>query len=605
MLDFIEQSFISFLNMSITGSYIILAIMLVRLILKKAPKIFSYYLWTIAGLRLLCKFSFSSVISIFNVFSVPSETSNSGASVNSFVPEDIGLLPVPKISSGIPAADAVINPILPEATVTESINPMQIITFVASFIWIAGIVAMIIYGIISLIKVRKNIEFATKLRDNVFECEKIKSPFVFGIIKPKIYLPCKMDDKQKEYVILHERTHIRRFDHIIKIISFAVLTLHWYNPLVWIAYSLMIRDMEMSCDEKVLKNMNEDDKKNYGFTLVMVGSNRKFAASAPLSFGENVVEERIVNILKFKKSKIAVIILCIVACITVAAVCLTNAKTEKDEYYDLEQKIETYIENNNPDKVAAAKIVTVTTDNKAYCWIQNAHFDFSYSSYLNGTTENEIRMFTNHVNSAVNSGYFLTEDGFIAPVKAEVHFDENMNVVHIEGLPNEPPVDMGDEAEYTEIIWQKIAENSKEKLQNAYGGKYNLKHAELLASKKLQHLNMSDFEVVEYLGSPVLVIKTSNTLPVINTVQVPYFRIDSDFKVRTLRSGSEAEGETIKRKDGKYHENSMYMIEGGSEKEYLCIYELAPYLDSLNKNTDYNQCVLFGQHNGDFSTKDF
>lgn len=587
MLDFIEQSFISFLNMSITGSYIILAIMLVRLILKKAPKIFSYCLWAIAGLRLLFKFSFSSVISIFNIFSVPSETSNSGASVNNFVPEDIGLLPVPKISSGIPAADAVINPILPEATVTESINPMQIITIVASLIWIAGIVAMIIYGIISLIKVHKNIEFATKLRDNVFECEKIKSPFVFGILKPKIYLPCKMDDKQKEYVILHEKTHIKRFDHIIKIISFAVLTLHWYNPLVWIAYSLMIRDMEMSCDEKVLKNMSEEDKKNYGFTLVMVGSSRKFAASAPLSFGENVVEERIVNILKFKKSKIAVIILCIFACVAVAAVCLTNANAKNDEYDELEKKIETHIEKNIPDKVAAAEIITVTTDNKAYCWIQNAHFDFSYSSYLNGTTEKKIESFTHRVNNAVESGYFLTEDGFIAPVKAEVHFDKNMNVVHIEGLPDETPVDMGDEAEYTEIIWQEIAENAEEKLNNAYGGKYNIKNAEIIGPDSLNKLNTVGFEIVEYLGSPVVLMETSSNLTVANTVQIPYYRIDSDFNVRVLSKGSETEGEILKRKDGKYHENSMYLIEGGSGKEYLCIYELAPYLDNLEKDNDY------------------
>lgn len=588
MLDFLEQTFINFLNMSITGSYIIVAIMLVRLLLKKAPKIFSYALWSVAGFRLLCKFSFSSVLSIFNLFSVPSDTTTvNGATVNGYVPNDIGTMPVPKISTGIPAADTIINPILPEANVTASVNPMQIVITGASVIWITGMIAMAVYGIVSLIKVHKSIEFATRLDNNVYECETVKSPFVFGVIRPKIYLPCGMEEKQKEYVILHEKNHIKRFDHIIKLISFAVLMLHWYNPLVWLGYSLMIRDMEMSCDERVLKKLSEDDKKIYGLTLVSVGSSKKFAAAAPLSFGENVIEERIVNILKYRKTKIALIIICIIACIAFAVVCLTNAKAEKDDYAELEKKIEAYIERNNPDRVSAAEIVTITLDNKAYCRINDAYFDFSYSSYLNGKTEKEIEMFRAQVDKAIESGYFLTEDGFLSPVMAEVHFDENMEVIHIEGLPNGAPVDMGDDVEYTETMWQSLAENAEQKLENSYGGKYNIKSAELIGSDKLNNLKVIDFEVVEYLGSPVLLMETTNNLSVMNTVQIPYYRIGSDFGVRVLTEGSEAEGEQLKRKDGKYHENSMYIIEGGSGKEYLCIYELAPYLDTLEKNKTY------------------
>lgn len=541
MSDFFEQAFITVFNMSITGCYVITAIMLFRLILKKAPKIFSYCLWAIAGFRLVCSFSFSSVFSIFNIFSMPSQTAAvSGTTVNSYVPYDIGLLPVPEISTGIKSADTLINPLLPEANVTESINPMQIVIAAASVIWIIGMTVMAVYGIVSFIKIHKKIEFATKLNDNVYECDKLKSPFVFGIIKPKIYLPCGMNKAQKEYVILHEKNHIKRLDHIIKIISFAILTLHWFNPFVWLAYSLMIRDMEMSCDEKVLKNLNENDKKSYGLTLVSVGSNRKFAVSAPLSFGENVIEERIVNILKFKKSKIAVIIICIIACVAVAAVCLTNARVKNDEYADLEQKIEEYIEKNNPDKVAASEIISLTDDNKAYCLINNVHFDFSYSSYLKGTTKNEIEMFKNRVNEAVKSGYFLTENGFVSPVKAEVQFDENLNVVHIEGINDESALDMVDETEYTEIIWQKLADNAEEKLKNAYGGKYNIKNAEIIGSESTKHLNVIYYEAVEYLGSPVLIMKITNSIPVMNTVQIPYYKIDSDFNVRVLTEGSEA-----------------------------------------------------------------
>lgn len=588
MLDFIEQTFINFLNMSITGSYIIVAIMLVRLLLKKAPKIFSYALWAVAGFRLLCKFSFSSVLSIFNLFSVPSQTTSvNGATVNGYIPDDIGTMPIPEISTGITAADTVINPVLPAANVTESVNPMQIIVTVASVLWIIGMIAMAVYGIVSLIKVQKSIEFATRLDGNVYECETVKSPFVFGVIKPKIYLPGGMDEKQREYVILHEKNHIRRFDHIIKLISFAVLMLHWYNPLVWLGYGLMIRDMEMSCDEKALKNLSEEDKKSYGLTLVSVGSSKKFAASAPLSFGENVVEERIVNILKFKKAKIALIIICIIACIAVAVVCLTNAEAEKDNYADFEKKIEAYIEKNNPDRVSAAEIVTITLDNKAYCWINDAYFDFSYSSYLNGKTEKEIEIFRTQVDEAIETGLALTEDGFLTPIMGEVHFNDNMEVIHIEGLPYEAPVDMGDKIEYTEKLWKELAENAEEKLENAYGGKYNIKSAELIGSDKLNYLQAIEFEIVEYLGSPVLLMETTNNLSVMNTVQIPYYRIDSNFEVRILPEGSEAEGVRLEQKDGKYHENSMYLIEGGSGKEYLCIYELAPYLDTLEKNKTY------------------
>lgn len=588
MLDFIENAFITFLNMSITGSYVIIAIMIFRLFLKKAPKIFSYILWSFAGIRLICNFSFSAVFSIFNLFSVPAETSKiSGATVNSYVPEDIGLLPVPKISTGINAADTLINPVLPKADVTSSINPMQVITAIASIVWIIGITAMIIYGIVSFVKTYKKTEFSTKFSDNVYECDKIKSPFVFGIFRPKIYVPCGMDETQRNYVILHENNHIKRLDHIIKLISFAILTLHWYNPFVWLGYSLMIRDMEMSCDEKVLKNLNENEKKNYGFTLVSVGSSRKFAASVPLSFGENVVEERIVNILKFKKSKIAVIVLCVIVCTALAAVCLTNSKAENDEYDDLEQKIEAYIEMNYPDRVAAAEIVTLTEDNKAYCRIQYTDFDFSYSSYLDGTTEKEIEMFTHRVNEAVESGYFLTENGLSVPVMAEVQFDKNTEIASIEGLPENAPVDMGDEAEYTEIIWQELAKNAQEKFENAYGGKYNIKNIEFSAPDSITHLEAVDFEIVDYIGSPVVIMKAKNTMQVMNTVQIPYYRIDGDFNVRTAENASDSYGITIERKDGKFHGNSMYMIEGGSDKEYLCIYELAPYLDTIEKDKTY------------------
>ena len=182
MLDFIQQLFNTFLNMSITGAYIIIAVMLIRLLLRKAPKMFSYCLWLIPAIRLLLPFSFSSVLSIFNFISAPSEnTPANGITAHSFVPENIGTMPIPEISTGINAADKLINPALPAADVTASVNPMQITEAAAAVIWVIGIAAMLVYFIVSLIKVNKQIMFSTRLDGNVFECENVRSPFVFGL----------------------------------------------------------------------------------------------------------------------------------------------------------------------------------------------------------------------------------------------------------------------------------------------------------------------------------------------------------------------------------------------------------------------------------------
>ncbi len=396
MLDFIEQIFITVLNMSITGSYIIAAILLLRLLLRKAPKIFSYCLWAVAGLRLLCPFSFASVLSIFNLFPAPSDTSSIGnATSNGYIPQDIALMQIPEIETGIPAADTVINTVLPSAEPAASVNPMQIILAVSSVLWLIGIAAMGVYGIVSLIKIKSRVKFATRLEGNIYECDRIRSPFVLGVFFPKIYLPCGMQEKQAEYVILHEKNHIRRFDHITRLISFAVLILHWFNPFVWIGYTLTVHDMEMSCDEGVLRRLGAEAKKAYSFALVTVGANKKLSFGTPLSFGENGVEKRVVNILNFKKPKVIAIILCAFLCIAVAAVCLTNAVSEKDEYGDMQTQIEDYIEakfsanayqheaNQYTLYTAGAKITSLSEDKTtAYGWSRIYNFNLKYEELL-------------------------------------------------------------------------------------------------------------------------------------------------------------------------------------------------------------------------------
>ncbi len=591
MLDNIQQIFNTFLNMSITGAYIIAAVIVIRVLLRKAPKIFSYVLWCLPALRLILPFSFSSVFSIFNLFSAPTQSTEiNSISSHSYVPQNIGMMAVPEIETGIAAADNLVNKVLPEADITASVNPMQIIMYLSSVVWIIGIIGMAVYGIISLLKIKKRTEFATKLEDNVFECEKVRSPFAIGFLKPKIYLPCGMDEKSREYVILHEHTHIKRFDHITKLIAFAILALHWYNPFVWIAYSLMARDMEMSCDEKVLKSLTEQEKKNYGLTLVAIGSNKRFLAAAPLSFGENGVEERVVNILKFKKPKAIAIAVCVVLCLTAGIICLTNASDGKDEYAKEEESIELYIENGS-GAIVGVEIVEMGKDNTAYCWMHLRACDYTYSNWLDGTEEKDAEKLKAMVKNVFSESDPLVSEPDAAPVMIKVKFNDKMVVTEIENILDEPPVDMGNKTEYAEIIWNKIAKKSEERVKKAYGGRYELERVIFTSNSDeiFKNLYPISFELVEYMSNPVLVMKITNTMQSYNTLQIPYYRIDGNFSMRVLDEYNESEGKKIERDPNKSFGTPMYSIAGGPEsgKEYLCIYDLSPFVSTLFKGYKY------------------
>lgn len=460
MLDFFEQSFSTFFNMSVTGSCIILAIILIRILLRKAPKIFSYSLWAAAGLRLICPFSFSSILSIFNLFSVPVQISPVG---NETVTHNTagGEAAFSDATAGMQPAQTVIQPMLPSVIVQNGIDPLQVVMAVVSALWAAGVIAMAGYGVYSLVKVYKRVEYATKLDGNVFECEKVASPFVFGVFRPKIYLPCGMNEKQREYVILHEKNHIRRFDHIIKLLSFAVLMFHWYNPLVWVGYNLMIHDMEMSCDEKVLSRLDQAEKKNYGLTLVAVGANRRFAAGAPLSFGENGVEKRIVNILKYKKPKVIAIVFCVIVCIIAVVVCMANPAQKSSRPTSLESKIAAFIEEewqrqnpeaealNNNAEVAGVKVIS-DDGTTVYGWQSLYFFSTNYYELLKGG-DNLL-------------GYSPMETSAF-----EAKLNENGDVVSVTNYEGEIPDSLGNKEEYEMLVFEHANERAKAKYDGLYG----------------------------------------------------------------------------------------------------------------------------------------
>ncbi len=298
-----NKLFLTILNMSLTGAFVIGAICLARLPLKRAPKIISYCLWAVAGFRLVFPFSIESIFSL-----IPFRAQT--------IPMDIVMQPVPRIDSGISFINNAVSSILPAAKPTASVNPLQIWMAIGAWVWFVGLAVLFIYGVVSFFILKRKMREAAHIEANIYEAENIKSPFVLGVFKPKIYLPAGLSGQEKIYIILHEQTHIRRHDYIIKFVAYFILCVHWFNPLAWVAFLLMGVDMEMSCDERVLKEMGGEIKKDYLLSLLSLATERHIIGGSPLAFGEGGIKERVKNVLNFKKPSRVII----VAAVALAAV---------------------------------------------------------------------------------------------------------------------------------------------------------------------------------------------------------------------------------------------------------------------------------------------
>ncbi len=308
-----DNIFLTFLNMSITASYIAVAVILIRLLLRRAPKFITCILWALVGLRLILPFSFESILSL-----IPSATT---------IPTDIIYSDTPVIQSGISSVNTVVNPIIQENFTPDaaaSVNPLQIVTFIASHIWVAGIIVMLTYCLISYIKIRRQVSSAVKEQDNIYLCDAVSSPFILGVIKPRIYLPSNISGSDKTFVLAHENAHIKRFDHIWKPLGFLLLSVYWFNPVLWVAYILLCRDIELACDEHVIKELNLQDKKLYSSALLSLSVTRRSIAACPVAFGEVGVKQRVKSILNYKKPGFWIALIAIITCIAVSLTFLTN-----------------------------------------------------------------------------------------------------------------------------------------------------------------------------------------------------------------------------------------------------------------------------------------
>ena len=309
--------FLKIVNMSISASWLVVAMLILRLVLKKAPKWVNVLLWGIVAVRLICPFSFESALSL-----IPSAET---------FPEKIISGPSFDVQTGITPIDNRINDYLGDryfegvtVPTNNGNNAMTILTIV----WIIGILLLATYTVISYWRLHRKVDTAVRYKDNIFQSENVSSPFVLGIINPRIYLPFSMNEQDMEHVVAHEQAHIRRKDHWWKPLGFLLLTIHWFNPLMWLAYVLLCRDIELACDEKVIKGLSNEQRADYTQALVACSVNRRMIAACPLAFGEVGVKERVKSVMNYKKPAFWVIILAVIACVIVAVCFLTNPKQD-------------------------------------------------------------------------------------------------------------------------------------------------------------------------------------------------------------------------------------------------------------------------------------
>ena len=311
--------FLKIVNMSISASWLVVAVLILRLVLKKAPKWVNVLLWGIVAVRLICPLSFESALSL-----IPSSET---------IPLDIEMAVKPTIDSGVPAINSVVNPVLssfaPPQHVLTSANPLQIWIPILNIIWLIGVGSLLLYTAVSYWRLCRKVDTAVRYKDNIFQSENVSSPFVLGIIKPRIYLPFNMNGQDLEHVVAHEQAHIRRKDHWWKPLGFFLLTIHWFNPLMWLAYVLLCRDIELACDEKVIKKLGNEQRADYTQALVACSVNRRMIAACPLAFGEVGVKERVKSVMNYKKPAFWVIIIAVIVCVGVAVCFLTNPKQDR------------------------------------------------------------------------------------------------------------------------------------------------------------------------------------------------------------------------------------------------------------------------------------
>lgn len=318
------EIFLKLLNMSIAASWLMLAVLILRLLLKKMPKWVSCLLWGIVAIRLICPLTIESAYSL-----IPSGET---IQINTVVDEGVSKY-VPTIDSEMEIIKDTINPILSEAFAYEEeagAAPLQLLTQIAGIVWCCGMIVLLAYAIISQLRIRHMVQEAVLLKDHIYICDAVTSPFILGIIRPRILLPSGMEAEHMNYVIAHEQAHLKRRDHLWKPLGYLLLSVYWFHPLCWAAYILLCKDIELACDEKVIRDMALEEKKEYAKALLSCSRQRRMVMACPLAFGEVSVKERVKSVLNYKKAAFWMIVAAVGTCI-IAAVCFLTTPPREYE----------------------------------------------------------------------------------------------------------------------------------------------------------------------------------------------------------------------------------------------------------------------------------
>ena len=313
-----EAVFLSLVNRSITAGWLVLAVLALRLLLRRAPKSILCAMWGLVGLRLLCPVSIASPLSL-----IPSVQT---------LPETVLTTTQPEIYSGVAVIDRVVNPVLTNtlaAAPGESVNPAQVLAGVLPWIWLLGMVGMLGYALFTTLRLRRRVSTAVRLEQGVKQSEYVKTPFVLGLIHPTIYLPFHMESADAVHVLAHERAHIRRGDPWWKMLGFVLLAIYWFHPLMWVAYFFLCRDMEAACDEAVIRGLSREGRQGYAAALLRLSAAVPGLHACPLAFGEVGVKTRIKGVMHYKKPGFWIVTLAVLAAMVVAVCFLTSPAAEK------------------------------------------------------------------------------------------------------------------------------------------------------------------------------------------------------------------------------------------------------------------------------------
>ncbi len=413
--------FLTVLKMSITSSYVILFVLVIRMFLKKSPKIFSYVLWGIVLFRLICPISFESRISF-----IPKNSniiSKNSINVDNAVIDNNNY----EVSNNTNSSNVYNDSLNSNSTTQIEVNntSKMTITSIASTLWLLVILTMISYNLYSLIKLKSKLKGSKHIEDNIYESEHIETAFVIGIFEPRIYVPINLFESEKKYILAHEKIHIRRYDNIIKVISYLVLIIHWFNPLVWLSFILMSKDMEMSCDEAVVKIMGNGIKKEYSISLLSFATDKRGLGIAPIAFGEGDVKNRIKNVLKYKKPRFWITIISVIVVTIVGLGLMFNpvSSEENSEYLDINNVLEGIF---NTDEVIVRKI-----GEGGYVWPGETFYQ-NFKKHIKGIEAHKV-----------NSAYELSQD-----IVVYIYGNSEYSLSFYQSEPNLMKVSYGGEYKY-------------------------------------------------------------------------------------------------------------------------------------------------------------